>query len=74
MRQQEMEARQVGDNKHGQATISCHWNWNLRREQKVAGTEGCPREGEEGQGIQTARPGAGGPDGPHQHALWLKYT
>ena len=36
---------------HGQATISRHWNWNLRREQKVAGTEGCPRVGEEGQGI-----------------------
>ena len=54
--------------KHGQATISRHWNWNLRREQKVGGTEGCPRVGEEGQGIQKARPGAGGPDGPQQHA------
>ena len=54
--------------KHGQATISRHWNWNLRREQKGGGTEGCPRVGEEGQGIQTARPAAGGPKGPHQHA------
>ena len=56
-------------NKHGQATISLHWNWNLRREQKVVGTEGYPRVGEEGQAsIQTARPAVGVPNGSHQHA------
>ena len=52
--------------KHSPATIFRHWNWNW--EEKVAGTEGCKRVGEEGQGIQTARPAAGGSNGPHQHA------
>ena len=51
---------------HSPATIFRHWNWNW--EEKVAGTEGCKRVGEEGQGIQTARPAAGGSNGPHQHA------
>ena len=52
--------------KQSPATISRRWNRNLRREQKSRRDWGLPKSiGEEGQGIQTARPVAGGPNGPH---------